>query len=340
MKTYRLHLKLKGEMTNIPDSPRIFGWIVQQLSDFFGEERAGEFVESVAVGNFMVSNLLPEGYLPIPKSYFIAQLSRKKRAERDKKIYHWLKSMDYVQEKELLQFTKNPDLFFDKIDKWIRMEEDVNLEKEKCDSGNKLDFPVFIQKEKLYAQKFRINSQYYQVPGMKNEAYSIPFIRLKSTNGDYVKDFEIRIQSENPTFLRWLEQGEWVHDIACLGPRSSQGLNIFELVTAEKSEEKSLSENTKFYLNLGMLLPQDILYSKSFFDVHTSSRKPFAFAKYHRNEFQDVISFIDVGSVICSTDPVERVGKCVHNFLNTRYPNAKVFGKSYLMPMEVSVFES
>ncbi|MDO4765782.1 MAG: hypothetical protein Q4A29_06960 [Eubacteriales bacterium] len=86
MLTYEVKLKKMGEMTNLPDSQRLFGFLIYQSKQFFSEEDISDFVEKVKEKQqkCMISSLIPSGYYPIPKEYIFCKLEKSLAKNREK----------------------------------------------------------------------------------------------------------------------------------------------------------------------------------------------------------------------------------------------------------------
>ena len=86
MKNYKIVLRSSGPVTQLPDSQKIFGALVTELSRMQGEDAASELVQSVYNRNihFALSNLFPKGYLPVPQEYILGKIaeSLSKEVER------------------------------------------------------------------------------------------------------------------------------------------------------------------------------------------------------------------------------------------------------------------
>ena len=77
MKNYKIVLRSSGPVTQLPDSQKIFGALVTELSRMQGEDAASELVQSVYNRNihFALSNLFPKGYLPVPQEYILGKIA-------------------------------------------------------------------------------------------------------------------------------------------------------------------------------------------------------------------------------------------------------------------------
>lgn len=189
-----------------------------------------------------------------------------------------------------------------------------------------------------------IDSKRYNIPALAPNLYSVPEIVIKKVttskpeeqSGDLVKDFSFYIAmekcSEYDDLLSVLKEADSEGRMFILGPRSSQGLNTFELIKIQK-EDYEPSSGTELYLNLGMLLPRNINYSKSSLKLFTSERRPFSpQAGWDKSSMNGhFISFIESGSVVCvEQDSVQTAGTCV---ATPNRLNEIVFGQAFLYPL-------
>ena len=243
-----------------------------------------------------------------------------------KHIHETLKKMDFVDQnqfKELLDLGK----------------------KEKTIKVTELKEFKYIKKTKTFIQKFRLESQMKELPGMPNVAYSLPILSFKNKSEEIQKEFSffVRVEKESciSKALKELKRSLDGHEIPCfLGGKASAGYNEYRIYDIEESEE---SKNEKqevvnvSYLNLGVLLPNfdNIKIEDSVLEIHTSDRKPFEI----ENEVSKVISFITAGSIITvkndTIDPY-KIGESIDNSkYNPLYnKNTIIFGNSYLVKLE------
>ncbi|SFE78496.1 hypothetical protein [Peptostreptococcus sp. D1] len=87
MITYQVKLRKIGDMTTLPDSQRLFGFLVNNSKKYCSEDDISSFVRDVRVQNqkCMISSLMPLGYCPTPKK-FIMQKLEKVLSENQKSI--------------------------------------------------------------------------------------------------------------------------------------------------------------------------------------------------------------------------------------------------------------
>lgn len=396
MITYEVKLKKIGEMTTLPDSQRLFGFLMNFSKKYCTEDEISSFVKGVREQKqkCMISNIVPSGYYPTPKEYIMQKLQKRleknqeeiQRLEKEQinskkeseKIIQELiekknqennmdkdeKTLNKSGEKEKLEKEKNEfnkvaisidDLSAKHIHETLKKMDfvDQNQFKELLDLGKKektikvteLKEFKYIKKTKTFIQKFRLESQMKELPGMPNVAYSLPILSFKNKSEEIQKEFSffVRVEKESciSKALKELKRSLDGHEIPCfLGGKASAGYNEYRIYDIEESEE---SKNEKqevvnvSYLNLGVLLPNfdNIKIEDSVLEIHTSDRKPFEI----ENEVSKVISFITAGSIITvkndTIDPY-KIGESIDNSkYNPLYnKNTIIFGNSYLVKLE------
>ena len=396
MITYEVKLKKIGEMTTLPDSQRLFGFLMNFSKKYCTEDEISSFVKGVREQKqkCMISNIVPSGYYPTPKEYIMQKLQKRleknqeeiQRLEKEQinskkeseKIIQELiekknqennmdkdeKTLNKSGEKEKLEKEKNEfnkvaisidDLSAKHIHETLKKMDfvDQNQFKELLDLGKKektikvteLKEFKYIKKTKTFIQKFRLESQMKELPGMPNVAYSLPILSFKNKSEEIQKEFSffVRVEKESciSKALKELKRSLDGHEIPCfLGGKASAGYNEYRIYDIEESEE---SKNEKqevvnvSYLNLGVLLPNfdNIQVEDSVLEIHTSDRKPFEI----ENEVSKVISFITAGSIITvkngTIDPYQ-IGESIDNSkYNPLYnKNTIIFGNSYLVKLE------
>lgn len=325
MYIFEIKLKRIGEITLLPDSQKLFGFLMGKLKEFYSEEKIGEFVESVERNECicMISNLFPTDYRPMPKSYIFDKLNI---GIYDKKLHEKIKNIEFIKRedlKKLINSTKNNTSNIDNIN---------------------LDNYNYIKKEDTFIQKFKIESQVRQLSGFPNIAYSIPIVRYKDNSGNIISDYSFLIKLEKGNILfDYLKNKDNLLNLDChLGHKTSYGYNTYVVKDIEFSKQKKdkkqkdilkYSKNEKF-LNLGMLLPNldKINIEKSYLELYTSHRKPFELS----DGVNIFISFLSAGSVLSLKEKSEYtcMSKCIINEYNLMYDKAIVFGNSYLETLE------
>ena len=406
---YEVKLNNLGKITTLPDSQRLFGFLINNSKKYCNEEDISSFVRGVRQQEqkCMISNLLPGGYYPTPKEFIMQKLQGRlnRNQEEIKKFEERQSELRQKSEetiKKLIEKNKAK-----KLNKYHKKELDKEiqscksqLEKIKADFNNnsklinnlsskniyetvkKMDFIEqnqlkdllklgesrdeirvddllkfkYIKKNQTFIQKFCLENQIKQLPGIPNVAYSLPILSFENQAGDLQRQFSFFVEVNKETCIsKTLEAMKENLDfdkntkyiskcgIPCfLGGKGSSGYNEYSIYNIEKLsvDEDSLKTSiSESYLNMGMLLPNfdKIDVEKSVLDIYTSDRKPFEI----EYEVLKVISFINVGSVIkLRRDKIDlfKVGKSIDNSkYNPMYKkNAIVFGNSYLVKLEVN----
>lgn len=244
-----------------------------------------------------------------------------------KNIYENLKQMDFVQQHQLKEF-----LHLGKMKGFLKVEE---LKKFR-----------FLKKNQSFIQKFYLESQVKELPGIPNIAYSLPILSFINQDKKIQKNFSFFVKVEEESCvakaLEGMKSSLVEREISCfLGGKGSSGYNEYQIYDIEKSREngggEQLGANTN-YLNLGVLLPNfdNIDVENSMLEIYTSDRKPFEI----ENEISKVISFVTSGSVIKIKDGCTDLYKIGESMDNSKYnplynKNAIIFGNSYFVKLEV-----
>lgn len=76
---YEVRLKKMGQITALPDSQKLFGFLMSYSQRYFSSEIVSDFVKEILEcrGKCMVSNLMPTGYYPTPKEYIMKKLEKR-----------------------------------------------------------------------------------------------------------------------------------------------------------------------------------------------------------------------------------------------------------------------
>ena len=406
---YEVKLNKIGEMTTLPDSQRLFGFLINNSKKYCCEEDISSFVRGVRQQEqkCMISNLLPSGYYPIPKEFImqkmqgrlnknqeeikkleemqmklrgeseevVQKLREKNKAKKLNKVhkdelYKEIHSCKSQLEKIKADFSSNSKLInslsskniYETVKRMDFIEQNqlkallkLGESNDKIRVDDLLKFN-YIKKNRTFIQKFRLENQIKQLPGIPNVAYSLPILSFENQKGDIQRQFSFFVEVREGTCIsRALEamnerldsakKGKDIFEygIPCfLGGKASSGYNEYRIYSIEKSKEaeglRQVFADDR-YLNIGMLLPNfdKIDAQMSVLDIYTSDRKPFEI----EYEIPKVISFITTGSVIKlkqdKTDLYE-VGKSIDNSrYNPMYKkNAIIFGNSYLVKLEVN----
>lgn len=223
MYIFEIKLKRIGEITLLPDSQKLFGFLMGKLKEFYSDEKIGEFVESVERKESicMISNLFPTDYRPMPKSYIFDKLNI---GIYDKKLHEKIKNIEFIKRedlKKLINSTKNNTSNIDNIN---------------------LDNYNYIKKEDTFIQKFKIESQVRQLSGFPNIAYSIPIVRYKDNSGNIISDYSFLIKLEKGNILfDYLKNKDNLLNLDChLGHKTSYGYNTYVVKDIEFSKQKKI----------------------------------------------------------------------------------------------------
>lgn len=402
MITYEVKLKKIGEMTTLPDSQRLFGFLINSSKKYCSESEISTFVKKVREQEekCMISSVFPTGYYPTPKGFIMWKLEYKleKNQQEIKKIEEKqmiLKEKSETIAQELINKKnkkKDKNNGLNKEDK-KKLNKDIShlksrLEKIKNDFNNlsaninnlsvkniygtikNMDFIEknqlndllkireeidvkslknleYIKRNQTFIQKFRLENQIKELPGIPNVAYSLPILSFTNKVGEVQKEFSFFVKVEKESCiskcLERMKKNLDKHEIPCfLGGKGSSGYNEYQIHCIEKLNESEDKEHYAMsnanYLNMGVLLPDfDRIDAKnSMMDIHTSDRKPFEI----ENEIPKIISFVTEGSVIKTKEDkidIYKVGKSIDNSkYNPLYrKNAIIFGNSYLVKLEV-----
>ena len=411
---YEVKLKKIGEMTTLPDSQRLFGFLINNSKKYCSEVEISSFVRDVRERKqkCMISNLVPSGYYPTPKDLVMKNLQGRLKKNHEEIINFEKEQMELKSKSETIVknlIEKNNKKKANSAENKLGSEEKKKLNEELaelksnleeikvCFNKNsehinnisskniyetikKMDFIdqsqlkeilklgedegiievddllkfKYIKKNQTFIQKFRLENQIRQLPGLPNVAYSLPILSFENQEGYvqlyfsfFVKVMEGTCISKTLEAMKEITDGDendmYGHKIPCfLGGKGSSGYNEYSIYNIEKlteSEDVIHSSVAASYLNMGMLLPDfdKIDAQNSLLDIHTSDRKPFEI----ENEVPKIISFVTAGSIIKlkqdKTDLYE-IGRSIDNSkYNPMYnKNAIIFGNSYLLKLEVN----
>lgn len=142
---YEVKLNKIGEITTLPDSQRLFGFLINNSKKYCSEEDISSFVRGVRQQEqkCMISNLLPSGYYPTPKEFIMQKLQggldkNQEEIKRLEKIQTKLKreSEEVVQKlREKNKAKKLNKVHKEELDKEIQSSK-LQLEKIKTDFSN------------------------------------------------------------------------------------------------------------------------------------------------------------------------------------------------------------
>lgn len=322
---YKIDMKLVGRLTQIPDSQKIFGALVYLFGERYSAEQASQLVDKLKKGELYIalSNMLPHGYLPVPHTFLLDQLSEERNDSHRKQIYQALKKRSFVEREQLQNLLKDP----------------ANAER---------IYPYVTTKlsQQIHAS---IDSKRYNLPGLDPNLYSVPEItvtEIKQTSAGMEQEREEKQTVSEFSFFLALEESEEsllllsaLQDakederLFILGARASQGLNTFHIKGIQQ-EPHCIADQPGEYLNLGMLLPKNIDLEKSSLKLFTSERRPYnPPGGWDGNMVGNFISFIEAGSLVYVTEGISSAGCSVPSPF---HPRDIVFGQAFLYPMDRS----
>ena len=309
-----MELISEGSITQIPDSQKVFGALVYLFAERYGNAEATKLTKSILDKNIHIalSNVMPYGYFPTPQDYLIEKLS-----QESKEQYSFIKERNYIT--------------YDSLAKAIS--------EAFCDA----EIYPYISVDVRQQLRASIDSVRYNIPELESNLFSVPTTVLtetkKSANGSIssnpVKRFCFYLQTDGSelgeSLLVMLNQAANAKRSIVLGKRASQGMNLFQINSIE--EPKLDSQKHNLYLNLGMLLPNNINFEASTLKLFTSERRPFEMqGGWEQNLKKQFISFIAEGSTIATSNPNE-AGKSIKSPFNDR---DIVFGNAYLYPLSIA----
>lgn len=326
MKQYEITLKAKGALTQVPDSQKLFGALVYLFAQWGSEEQATKLAKAVREKEIHIalSNLIPKDFLPTPQEYLIDKIAQEiaekydlidkiaqKTAAGDdlKEIRKEIKARRYIKYDALKKVLEYP---------------------RECETL----FP-YITLQTRQQLRASIDSLHYDIPELDTKLYSVPTVELTKVSKDGsepVTDFGFYLQMEETDetglcdeFEKMLRQAVENKELLILGKRASQGMNTFAF---SEITDPTTSQEGNLFLNLGMLLPDQIDFQASTLKLFTSERRPFDIP-YGWSEQSDryFISFLEEGSVVSVSNGIKNAGKCVKSEYNDR---DVVFGNAFL----------
>lgn len=321
MMIYRIDMALTGRLTQFPDSQKIFGALIYLYAERYSSDRASQFVSKIRDEqvHLSLSNMLPRGYFPVPQTFLLDQLTKQSAHNSDKqegkKRYKAIKERSFVKIRDIRSLLADPDRA-------------VNL------------FPyVEIQtSQQIHAA---IDSIRYDLPGLDPNVYSVPEVHVIENNSEENYERMTKFSfylcaDQSPESVELLEALQEAHERKrrfFMGPRASQGFNTF-VVESLHSESLDSAEQTNTFLNMGMLLPQDIDFAQSSLKLFTSERRPYdPEGGWETNTARKFISFIDAGSIIYTSQGRKKAGCSIPSpFHRSR---DIVFGNAFLWPIEL-----
>lgn len=311
---YKITLKSVGGITQLPDSQRIFGALISSYARKNGDEKATGLVQAVyqKTIHLALSNLFPLDYLPMPFDYIVDQLAQNTSEEKSlKERREEVKKRAYIRVEDLKKVFHQPE--------------------EAC---HLFSYVTTCSQQQLRSS---VDSALYGIGGLETKLYTVPVTELKevketgkaSTVSEFCFYFQGSGDEITDSMLEHIQEMQNEREKIILGKRASQGLNLYR-ITAVKS---IVLPEKKYYLNLGMLLPQKIDFDHSYLKLFTSERRPFEMAGgWRKSSGKYFISFIDSGSIVALQDKVEAAGNCVPSPFNRN--RDIVFGNAFLYPID------
>lgn len=332
MRKIEVTLKSPGDITQLPDSQKMFGGLMSLFSKEYGNDLTTELVNEVYAceAKIMISSVFPKGYLPLPMEYIMELLNKNEGINKNlKELYEELKKINFVKEGLLIDF----------LSKVLR-ENDCTKVSEYLEMFRKKIKEDYVKVKYYPQQRVGIGNEVDGIPAVENSLYSTPKVNItqekQGSEKIKVKEYmfwiivdDEKISERVKELLNVIEKGCTKGDLIILGRRVTQGSNIYKLdkYKSEKMEDKK----SNYGINLGKLIPDEFNYKKSYLDLFTSERKP-----YNNNLILDkswhdkcFISFINEGSIICKPSELSifSVSKSIKNPFND---DTIVFGNSLL----------
>lgn len=313
MKDYKVKLKLTGAMTQVPDCQKLFGALVYLFAEVHGDERATALTKAILnkTIHLALSNVIPEGYLPVPQDYLIDRMSASCGEAFDlKKERAAIKLRSYIKPQDLRSVLGGSI---------------------KCGEIN-----TYVKQRNLQQLRASIDSIRYDIPELDTRLYSVPTVDLCEVDPEkgeqIVKEYCFYLQVDESElcfdFVSMLCKAAEEELELILGKRASQGLNLFRMISMVQEVPRLDSET---YLNTGMLLPDQIDFESSSIRLFTSERRPFEMmGGWSEESPKYYISYLNQGSIIQAPEGPEKAGKSIESPFNRRNI---VFGNAFLYPI-------
>ena len=172
---YEVKLNKIGEMTTLPDSQRLFGFLINNSKKYCSEEDISSFVRGVREQEqkCMISNLLPSGYYPTPKEFIMQKLQGglNKNQEEIKKLEEIQRKLRQESE-ELVQKLKEKNKA-KKPNKYNKKESDKQIQ---C------------CKSQLEEKKANFNNNSKLINGLSSKSIYEAIKRMDFIEKDQLKD--------------------------------------------------------------------------------------------------------------------------------------------------------
>lgn len=322
MKDYQVELLSEGTITQIPDSQKVFGALVYLFAEKYGSEEATRLTKAILNKEiyFTLSSVMPYGYLPTPQDYLIEKLTQDNRTNTDiiktKIQYSFIKERSFITYDSLKQAISAPF----------------------CNA----DIYPYIRADVHQQLRASIDSVRYNIPELDSQLFSIPTTVLteikQSANGEIssvpVNRFCFNIQIDESKlgeyFFEMFDKAVKDKRSIILGQRASQGMNLFQINNIVRNER--MVQEKGIFLNMGMLLPDNIDFEDSTLKLFTSERRPFEMqGGWDKNFEKQFISFIAEGSMI-AVSSIKNAGKSIESPFNKA--RDIVFGNAYMYPLQ------
>lgn len=238
MISYEVKLRSDGQITSLPDSHKIFGFLMNYSQKYFSTEIISKFTKDILEHKkkCMISNLIPTGYYPTPKEYIMEKLKEnlkinsKKEVEIENiknKLIENLKSIkekiensknenekkgfktEFRKQEEILKENlsylqqlshKNIYETIKKMD-FINKNSLLNLLNEKKEiTTEKLKKLDYLTQEKSFVKKIRLESNIQKLPGLDSILYSLSTISFNNKN-KFKNEFSFFVKIEEGSIL-------------------------------------------------------------------------------------------------------------------------------------------
>lgn len=238
MISYEVKLRSDGQITSLPDSHKIFGFLMNYSQKYFSTEIISKFTKDILEykQKCMISNLIPTGYYPTPKEYIMEKLKEnlkinsKKEVEIENIKNKLIKDLKNIKEKmensknenekkELkTEFRKQEEILKENLDylqqlshkniyetikkmDFINKNGLVNLLKEKKEvTTEKLKNLDYLSQEKSFVKKIRLESNIKKLPGLDSILYSLSTISFNNKN-KFKNEFSFFVKIEEGSIL-------------------------------------------------------------------------------------------------------------------------------------------
>ena len=313
---YKVTLKSLGRITQLPDSQRLFGALIYRYSE---KNQATELVQKIFNKDldFMLSNVLPKDYLPVPQAFFNDKVT-------GKESYKKIKKRAFLKKDQLMELME------------VQGESPQNPEA--CEL---FPYVALEDSQQIHAS---IDSLRYDLPWLKSNLYSVPEITVvehkSKESRNVINEFQFyisgKVGSEMENLKSCLEDSRDNNQLLTLGPRSSQGLNLYQIEDIKDIKGfADITTSNELYLNIGMLLPNRLDFENSYLKLFTSERRPFrSYGERNSETPKQLISFIEAGSLINVNkgQKLAEIGQSVRSPFDSEGKEI-VFGQAFLYPL-------